>query len=60
MRNTVTRRLRPLVAARLPGLPAGSRLVVRALPPAAQADSATLETDLAAALDRLAGTGGRR
>ncbi len=48
VRNRVKRRLRALTAARLDRLPPGSRLVVRALPPAANASS----PDLAAALDR--------
>jgi ribonuclease P protein component len=54
-RHRVLRRLRHLVRARLDGLPAGARLVVRALPPAAGADSAALGRDLDAALDRLLG-----
>jgi ribonuclease P protein component len=49
-RHAVVRRLRPLVARRLGALPAGSRLVVRALPPAARADSAELAADLSGAL----------
>ena len=53
VRNTVTRRLRPLVRERLARLPVGSLLVVRALPAAAGASSAALSTDLDAALDRL-------
>ena len=52
VRHTVVRRLRPLVAERLTRLPAGSRMVLRALPPAAVASSATLARDLDAALDR--------
>jgi ribonuclease P protein component len=55
VRHRVVRRLRHLVADRLAGLPAGSRLVIRALPPAGAADSATLGRDLDAALDRVAG-----
>jgi ribonuclease P protein component len=47
VRNSVKRRLRHVLAARLDALPAGSRLVVRALPAAAAASSA----QLAAALD---------
>ena len=47
-RNLVKRRLRALVKSRLARLPAGSRVVVRALPPAARAAS----SDLAADLDR--------
>lgn len=52
-RHRTVRRLRHLVRDRLPALPPGSMLVVRALPPAAEADSATLGRDLDAALDRL-------
>lgn len=58
VRNRVRRRLRHLVAARLDRLPAGSILVVRALPPAAGADSARLGRELDAALERLTGGGG--
>jgi len=47
VRNRVRRRLRHLVAARLEDLPAGTQLVVRALPPAASATAG----QLAAALD---------
>lgn len=50
VRNRVRRRLRHLVRPRLTELPAGASLVVRALPPAAEASSATLGTDLDAAL----------
>jgi ribonuclease P protein component len=53
VRHRVIRRLRHLVRDRLESLPAGSRLVVRALPPAAAADSAALGRDLDAALARL-------
>jgi ribonuclease P protein component len=53
VRHRTVRRLRHLVAARLDRLPAGSILVVRALPPAAAADSAALGRDLDAALSRL-------
>ncbi|MDQ6875625.1 MAG: ribonuclease P protein component [Actinomycetota bacterium] len=56
LRNRVSRRLRHLMANRLAQLPEGARLVVRALPPAAAADSAALGLDLDAALRRLAGT----
>jgi ribonuclease P protein component len=48
VRHRVSRRLRHLLAERLPVLPAGSRVVVRALP--AAADTAT--GALATALDR--------
>jgi ribonuclease P protein component len=54
VRHRVTRRLRALVAARIEGWPAGSRVVVRALPPAATASSAALAEDLDACLRRLA------
>lgn len=52
VRNRVTRRLRHLVRPELDRLPAGTRLVVRALPPAAQADSRTLGQDLTRSLVR--------
>ena len=50
-RNRVKRRLRHLAAARLGETPAGSQVVVRALPPAA-APTAPLATDLGAAWAR--------
>lgn len=50
VRNRVRRRLRHLVAARLDRLPAGGRLVVRALPPAARATWGELSADLDGAL----------
>lgn len=50
VRHRVTRRLRHLVAPRLSALPADALLVVRALPPAAAADSAALAVDLDAGL----------
>lgn len=53
VRHRTVRRLRHLVRDRLGLLPAGSLLVVRALPPAAEADSAALGRDLDLALDRL-------
>jgi len=49
-RNLVKRRLRSLVRERIEALPAGSRLVVRALPPAASAPYARLGSDLDAAV----------
>jgi ribonuclease P protein component len=52
-RHRVVRRLRHLVRDRLDRLPAGARLVVRALPTASHADSATLGHDLDAALARV-------
>jgi ribonuclease P protein component len=53
VRNLVKRRLRHLVRERLPRLPAGSLIVVRALPPAGSATYLDLEHDLDAALRRL-------
>lgn len=53
VRHRTTRQLRHLVRDRLDRLPAGSMLVVRALPPAATADAVTLGRDLDAALTRL-------
>ncbi len=52
VRSRVSRRLRHLLRDRLPGLPDGTRVVVRAAPPAAGADSAALGRDLDAALAR--------
>lgn len=46
VRTRVKRRLRHLCAARLDLLPAGSEMVLRALPPAAAASSAELGADL--------------
>ena len=54
VRHQVSRRLRHLLAGRLPALPSGTRLVVRAAPAAAGATSAELAADLDRALDRLA------
>ena len=51
-RHLVARRLRALVAVRLDTLPAGSRLVVRALPGSATASSGQLARDLDSALTR--------
>ena len=53
VRHRTVRQLRHLVRDRLDRLPAGSVLVVRALPPAATADSAALGRDLDSALTRL-------
>ena len=53
-RNRVRRRLRHLLRDLMPALPAGSRLVIRALPPAAAASSATLAGDLSAAVAAVA------
>jgi ribonuclease P protein component len=52
VRNRVRRRLRHLVAARLPELPRDAALVVRALPAAAAASPAQLGADLDRALQR--------
>lgn len=52
IRHRVTRQLRHIVAAGLPALPAGTRLVVRALPPAKGSSSAQLSADLHRALAR--------
>jgi ribonuclease P protein component len=46
VRHRVSRRLRHLLAPRLGELPAGAMVVVRALPPAADATSAELGDDL--------------
>ncbi|WP_083976844.1 ribonuclease P protein component [Kitasatospora azatica] len=53
VRNLVKRRLRHLVRERLSRLPAGSLIVVRALPPAGTASYPDLAHDLDAALKRL-------
>ena len=53
VRNRLRRRLRHLLRTRLPGLPAGTRLVVRARPGAGELDSAALGGLLDAALPRL-------
>lgn len=53
VRHRTVRQLRHLVRDRLDRLPAGSVLVVRALPPSAVAGSAALGKDLDAALSRL-------
>jgi len=53
IRHRTVRRLRHLVRDRLERLPTGSIVVVRALPPAAEADSVELGRDLDAALARL-------
>ena len=60
VRNRVKRRLRHLVAARISGLPAGSLVVVRALPSAGTADYADLERDLDSALRKLTAPRGNR
>jgi ribonuclease P protein component len=52
-RNLVKRRLREILRSRHAHLPAGSVLVVRALPTAARAGSAALAADIDAGLARL-------
>jgi ribonuclease P protein component len=52
-RHRVARQLRHLVRDRLDRLPAGSLLVIRALPPAAGRTSASLALDLDSALNRV-------
>jgi ribonuclease P protein component len=52
VRNRTKRRLRHLMRDRLPQLPAGSRIVVRALPAAADVSAATLAADLDDSLRR--------
>lgn len=59
VRNRVRRRLRHLMHQRLTRLPTGSRVVVRALPPAAVATWDQLGVDLDAALDRALSGGSR-
>jgi ribonuclease P protein component len=51
VRNRVKRRLRHLAARRLDRLPPGSRVVVRALPPAAAATFSQLDAALTRALE---------
>lgn len=53
VRSRTSRRLRHLLRARLDRLPAGSRVVVRALPGAGTAPSSALGDDLDRALDRV-------
>ncbi|HWV79036.1 MAG TPA: ribonuclease P protein component [Isoptericola sp.] len=51
-RNQVKRRLRHIAAAHLPALPAGARMVIRALPASSGATYAELDRDLESCLDR--------
>jgi ribonuclease P protein component len=53
VRHRVTRRLREIAATRVAGWPGGTRVVVRALPPAATASSAVLANELDGCLRRL-------
>jgi ribonuclease P protein component len=50
VRNTVRRRLRHQMAGRMDQIPRGSTVVVRALPGAAAASSASMDADLERAL----------
>lgn len=52
VRSRVTRRLRSIMATHLDEVPHGLGVVVRALPAAAQADSALLSADISAGLRR--------
>ena len=53
LRNRVHRRLRAVMAAQLPGLPAGSLTVVRALPPSGSSSYGDLVDDVQGALQRV-------
>lgn len=53
VRHRVTRQLRHLMAGQLAGLPAGTDVVVRALPPAAGASGAQLADDLSSSVRRV-------
>ncbi|MCX0278171.1 ribonuclease P protein component [Nocardia zapadnayensis] len=55
VRNRVKRRLRAILHTRLPELGIGDMIVVRALPAAADADSAQLSRAVDRAFERLAG-----
>lgn len=52
VRNRVKRRMRAIVAHHMSELPAGSLMVVRALPESASANFARLEADLGSCLRR--------
>ncbi len=52
IRNRVKRRLRAVASGLLPTVPAGTAVVVRALPPAASGSSAELGDDLRQSLER--------
>ena len=56
VRHRVARRLRGVLSSHLSALPPGSATVVRALPDAADASSALLDSDVSAALARLIST----
>lgn len=59
IRNRVKRRLRHLARERITSLPGSAVLVVRALPPAAQATYGELRGDLDRCLDRVRPSGGQ-
>lgn len=52
VRNLIKRRLRAIIADVLPSLPAGTGVVVRALPAAAQASFSDLHRDVSDAVRR--------
>lgn len=52
VRNTVRRRLKALCARELPGLPAGTDIVIRALPAAATATFSQLHAEVSRCLQR--------
>ena len=54
IRNRVKRRLRDIARHHLDRIPTGSLLVVRANPPAAEADHGRLERDFLRSLERVA------
>ena len=54
VRNQVRRRLKAACYELLPSIPAGSDVVIRALPPAATTDFATLQREVARALTKIA------
>jgi len=53
VRHRVTRQLRHLMAVQLEDLPAGTEVVVRALPPAAESSGADLARDVSSGLRRV-------
>ncbi len=59
VRNRVRRRLRHLLRDHLDELPGGATVVVRALPPSAEASYAALRADLVGALRTALGAGSR-
>ncbi|MEI6622838.1 MAG: ribonuclease P protein component [Actinomycetes bacterium] len=55
VRHRVTRRLRHVMMSHIQQLPPGSSVMVRALPPAADASSADLDRELSALIRRVVG-----